>query len=130
VDRRDVFARHRAALDRVDELVALALLVRLHLEPDMAVLAAATGLLDELALDLDRLADRLAIRDLRRADVRLDAELALHPVDEDLEMQLAHARDDRLARFLVAAHAKRRVLLRQAIERNAHLLLVGLRLRL
>ena len=78
----------------------------------------------------DRLADRFAIRDLRRADVRLDAELALHAVDEDLEVQLAHAGDDRLARLLVGAHAKRRVFLRETIERDAHLLLVGLGLRL
>jgi hypothetical protein len=45
-------------------------------------------------------------------------------------MQLAHAGDDRLARLLVRAHAKRRVFLREAIERDAHLLLVGLGLRL
>ena len=73
-------------------------LLRLDLEHHVAVLAAAARLLDELAFDLgDRLADRLAIRDLRLADARLDAELALHAVDEDLEVQLAHAGDDRLA---------------------------------
>ncbi len=108
----------------------LPVLVRLHLEPHVAVLAAAARLLDELAFDFRRLADRFAIRHLRRADVGLDAELALHPVDQDLEVQLAHAGDDRLARFFVGAHAERRVFLRQAIERDAHLLLVGLRLRL
>ena len=106
-------------------------LVRLELEPHVAVLAAAARLLDELALDLGHGSlDRLAIGDLRRADVRLDAELALHAVDDDLEVQLAHARDDRLARFLVGAHAERRILLRQPVERDAHLLLVGLGLRL
>ena len=76
------------------------------------------------------LRDRLAVRHLRRADVGFDAEFALHAVDEDLEVQLAHARDDRLARFLVGVDAERRVFLREAIERDAHLLLVGLGLRL
>jgi hypothetical protein len=59
-----------------------------------------------------------------------DAEFALHAVDDDLEVQLAHAGDDGLARFLVGAHAERRVFLRQAPQRHAHLLLVDLGLRL
>ena len=57
-----------------------------------AVLTATTGLADVALLDLlDRLRDRLAVRDLRLADVRVDVELAHHPVDEHLEVQLAHA---------------------------------------
>ena len=97
----------------------------------MSVLAATTRLLDELAFGvLDRLADRLAIRDLRLADRRFDTEFAFHAVDKDLEVQFTHARDDRLAGFLVCVNAERRVLLRQAIQRNAHLFLVGLGLGL
>ena len=69
----------------------------------MAVLAAAAGLAHELAFLLDGVADGFAIGDLRLADVGLDLELALHAVDDDLEVQLAHARDDRLAGFLVGA---------------------------
>src|SRR4029453_8027291 len=94
--RRDEFPRHGAALDGVDELEPLALLARLHLEPYVTVLAAAARLLDELAFDLHGVLDRFAIRDLRRTDVGLDAELALHPVDQDLEVELAHPRNDRL----------------------------------
>ena len=45
----------------------------------------------ELAFLLDACANRLAVRDLRLADVRLDLELALHALDDDLEVQLAHA---------------------------------------
>ena len=73
VDRRDVLARDLAADDLVEELVALARLGRLEVDDDVAVLAAAAGLADELALDLlDGLADRLAVGDLRPADVRVD----------------------------------------------------------
>ena len=127
--RRDEFLRHPAALDAVDEFVALAGL-RLELQPDVAVLAAAARLLDELALHLERLLERLAVGHLRLADRGLDAEFALHAVDDDLQVQLAHAGDDGLARFLVGMHAERRVFLRQAAQRHAHLLLVDLGLRL
>ena len=37
------------------------------------------------------------VGDLRLADVGLDLELALHAVDEDVEVELAHAADDGLA---------------------------------
>src|SRR5207248_6636578 len=92
--------------------------------------AAAARLLDELAFHFDRFLDRLAISHLRRADVCIDAELALHPIDQNLEVQFTHARDDRLPGFFVAANAKRWVLLRKAIERDTHLFLIGFRLRL
>src|SRR3546814_2091928 len=72
----------------------------------------------------------LAVGDLRGADVGVDLELAAHAVDDDVEVQLAHALDHRLAALGVGRDAERRVLLRQAVERDAHLLLVGLGLRL
>ena len=96
----------------------------------MAVLAAAAGLADELAFLLDLAADGLAVGDLRLADVGLDLELALHAVDDDLQVQLAHAGDDGLAGLLVGADAERRVFLREALQREAHLFLVALGLRL
>ena len=58
----------------------------------VAVLAAAAGLPDVLAFVLDDgIGDGLAIGDLRLADVGLDLELALHAVDDDFQVQLAHA---------------------------------------
>ena len=111
--RRDVLARHHAALDRVDELEALAGFLRLDLEHDVAVLALAARLAHELAFGVvDRLADGFAVGHLRLADVGFHAELALHAVDDDFEVQLAHAGDDGLARFLVGLDAERRVFLR------------------
>ena len=47
---------------------------------------------DELVLALDAARDGLAVGDLRVADVRLDLELAAQAVDDDLEVELAHAR--------------------------------------
>ena len=62
----------------------------------MTVLAATAGLANELAFLLDRFANRLAIRHLRLTDVRLDPELALHAIDDNVEVQLAHPGNDRL----------------------------------
>src|SRR6185312_142786 len=102
VDRLDVLLGDLASDDLVLEDVAGAGLLRVQVDDGVAVLPRAARLPDELALDLlGRLGDRLAVRDLRAADVRLDVELALQAVDDDLEVELAHAGDDRLARLLV-----------------------------
>ena len=102
VDRGDVLLRDLAAGDLVGELVAVARRLRVEVDDDVRELARAAGLADELLADvLDRLARRLAVRDLRTADVRVDVELALEAVDDDLEVQLAHAGDHRLAGLLV-----------------------------
>src|ERR1043165_1795876 len=96
LDRRDVLARDVAALDLVDELEARAALAGDDLYLHLAELAGAARLLLVGVGELDRLREILAIGDLRSADVRLDLELALHAVDEDLEVELAHPLDDRL----------------------------------
>ena len=68
---------------------------------------------------LDRFRDRLAVRDLRLPDVRVDVELADHAVDEHLEVELTHAGDDRLAGVEVGADLERRVLVGERVERLA-----------
>src|SRR5919106_2800108 len=78
VDGGDVLARDLPADDLVEELVPLARLGRLHVDDGVAVLAAPAGLADEAPLDLlHATVDRLAVGDLRPADVGDDAELAL-----------------------------------------------------
>ena len=104
----------RAALDVVDELVALARLVRLDAHPAVAVVARTTGLANVLAFRLGRLANRLAEGHLRLADVGLDLVLALHAVDENLEVQFAHAADDGLARVYIGANLEGRIFIGQA----------------
>ena len=87
-----------AAHDVVDELVALARLVRLEANLRVTVLAAAASLPDVFAFRFRRPADGFAIRHLRLADIGLDLVLAHHAVDDDFQMQLAHAADDGLRR--------------------------------
>ena len=52
------------------------------------------------------LRDRFAISHLRLANVRFDAKLAFHAIDDDLQMQLAHARDDCLAGFMISRNVE------------------------
>ena len=130
LDRGDELGRDRAALDLVDEVEALAGR-RLDVDDDVAELAAAAGLADEAALDLlDSLADRLAVGDLRACRRWRRLELAQHAVDDHLEVELAHPVDQGLAGLLVGLDLEGRVLLGEAREGGAELLLVGLRLRL
>src|SRR5215211_1733343 len=130
VHARDVLPRDDAADDLVVELVA-GLVVVLGVDDRVAVLAPATGLPHEPALDaLHALADGLPVSDLRTANIRVNPELPQEPVDDDLQVQLAHARDDGLPGLLVAAHGEGRVLLGETLERHGEFLLVGLRLGL
>ena len=98
---------------------------------DLRELAGTTGLLlVRVVVALDGLADRLAVRHLGLAHVGLDVELALHAVDQDVEVELAHALDDRLTGLLVLLRAEGRVFLSELLDGDTQLLLVGLRLRL
>ena len=125
VDRGDVLLGDDAAGDLVDELVAAAGTGRLQIEDDVAVLAAAAGLADVAGLDLlDGVLDGLPVGDLGLADVGVDLELAQHPVDEHLEVQLAHAADDGLAGLLVGVHLEGGVLLGEGLEGLGQLVLV------
>src|ERR671916_209799 len=134
VDRGDVLPRDATTGDGVDELVGggvTADLQRLQRHLDLRELTGPTGLLlVGVVVLLDGLADRLAVGDLRLADVGLDLELAPHAVDEDLQVQLAHAGDDRLTGLLVEADLEGRVFLGQLLDGRAQLLLVALGLRL
>src|SRR5262249_20926436 len=130
LDRRDELLRDHAADDVVVEHVAGSALARLDLHQDVTELAATARLLRVLVLARDLLADRLAVRDLGLADVALDFELALQAVDDDLQVELAHATDDRLPRLFVGMHAERRVFRGELLKTDAELLDVALRLRL
>ena len=96
----------------------------------MAVLAAAAGLLDELAYAVGGLGDGFAIGDLRLAGVRIHLELAQHAVADDFQVQLAHAGDDRLAGVFVGEDAEGRVFFGETLEGDAHFFLVDLGLGL
>ena len=92
----------------------------------MAVLALTARLAGVLRILIGRAADGFAVGHLRCAHVGLHLELAQQAVHNNLEVQLAHARNDGLAGLVVRIGAERRVLLSQLGKGNAHLLLAGL----
>src|SRR6185437_489514 len=69
LNSRDVFPRNRTALDCIHEFETRAGLLRIELDPDVAVLAAATGLAHKSSLLLDAFANRLLVSDLRLSDI-------------------------------------------------------------
>src|SRR5215471_5593517 len=132
VHRRDVLPRDTAAGHLVLELVATAVAAgRPQVDDHAAELTGTTSLLLVRVLDLlGQPTHGLPVGDLRTADVGLDLELATHPVDQHLEVQLAHARDDRLPGLLVGPDLEGRVLLGEPLDGCAQLLLVTLGPRL
>ena len=83
-------------------------LQRLEDDLHLGVLARAAGLLlVRVGLGV-RPRDGFAIGHLRRADIRLDAVFAPQPVDDDLQVQLAHAGEDGLPGLLVGLAAAAR----------------------
>mmetsp|Transcript_28719 Transcript_28719/g.71654 ORF Transcript_28719/g.71654 Transcript_28719/m.71654 type:complete len:324 (+) Transcript_28719:552-1523(+) len=116
LDGRDVLLGHHTPHNGVLELIARTRLKRLDLDPDITIHTAATGLLDIPALSLRLFGECFPIGDLWGARDTLDLELTLEPVDDDLEMQLAHAADDRLARLLVRGDPERGVFSRELAE--------------
>src|SRR6185437_10539811 len=95
------------------EFITCSSRLRVEINLGVSVLAASAGLPNVLAFSLRMLADGLAIRHLRLADIGLDFILAHHAVHDDLEMQLTHAADDGLSAVGVGVDFKGRVFLCQ-----------------
>ena len=96
----------------------------------MTILALTTGLTSVLGLLIGLLADGLTVSDLRCADICLDLELTQQTVNDDLQMELAHTCDDGLASLFVGVGLEGRILFGQLRQRDAHLLVASLGLRL
>src|SRR5271157_1671234 len=124
------FLGNHPADDFVEELVTFARLVGLQADLHVAVLATAARLADVFAFRLRGLANRLAIRYLRLANVGLYVELTHHAIDDDFQVKLAHTGDDRLAAVRIGIDLESGIFLRQLAESDAHFFLVALGLRL
>src|SRR2546430_5211000 len=122
--RGNVFARNDAADDFIFDDQAAASRAGTHIYFDVAILTATTGLFDQLTDAVRVAGNRFAIRDLRFARVRVDFELAEHTIANDLQMQFAHAGDDRLAGVFVRVNAERWIFFGKTLQRDTHLFLI------
>ncbi|GIX66226.1 MYND finger domain-containing protein [Babesia caballi] len=120
LDRGNELLGDGAAGDVVAELDAAALLQRLDEELDVAVLASPARLAHIAALSVHGLDEGLLELDLRGA--RPDGQVVLAPyaVDDDVEVELAHAADDRLLGGRFHVHAEGGVLPHELAEDVAH----------
>src|SRR5205085_906741 len=82
--------RDGAADDLVLELVARVALERLQHDVAVAELAAPAGLLLVAPVRARLAANRLEVRHAGLAELNLDAEAPLEPIDRDLDVHLAH----------------------------------------
>src|SRR6266849_6436172 len=101
---------------------------RMQFDFAMSVLSAAAGLLDVLAFRSGLLANRFAVRHLRASHIGLHVIFAQHAVHDNLEVQFAHAGDQRLPGIRLGGNPERGIFLRQPLHGHAQLVLVGFRL--
>ena len=88
----NVFARNATTGDVVFEDVTAADATWLDSDLDNSELTGTTRLLDVAVFDrLDFFGDGLAVRHLRLTNSCIDTEFALHTVDKNFEVQLAHS---------------------------------------
>ena len=83
------------------------------------------GLAHEAGAVFGGLAHRLAVGDLGPPDGTAHAELARHPVDDDLQVEFPHAGDDGLRGFFVVLGDEGGVFFGQLAQRLPHFVLVG-----
>ena len=96
----------------------------------MTVLTATTRLLGVLEVRLGRLGDGFAVGNLGLAHVGVHAEFAGEAVNDDFQVQFAHAGDQGLVGFIIALHAERGVFLGQLVQSGGKSVAVGLGLGL
>ena len=92
----------------------------------MAVLTAATRLFDEFSFTISRDEDRFLVGDLGFARIGFDLKFSKHAIPDDLEVELAHPRNDRLAGLLIGKDAESGVFLGEALQSIRHFLLIEL----
>ena len=121
----EVVLGHRAAEDALAEL-QLFLLAGLELDPHVAELAVAAGLLLVAALDLDLFADLLPIGHSGGVQLGVHAEAALQAGDDHVYLHIAGAGNDHLTGLGAVFHGKGEVFLAQAGQAGGDLILLPL----
>ena len=81
----------------------------------MAILTAATSLLDIFAFTISRFANGFFIRHLRSTHISLHSELTFHTINNDFQVQFTHTSNDHLTSFFVTFYAEGRIFFTQLL---------------
>ena len=82
----------------------------------MTILPFPAGLTDKFTFHLfHRFTQCFAVGDLWTADIRLNAKLTLHPVDDNFQVQFAHPGNNRLSGLFIRMQTERGILRGQAL---------------
>ena len=121
----DVFLRDRTADNCRLKLIGL-VTVNIHRCEDnlaVTVLTTSTGLLSVLGINFNFLGDSFLISNLRCSDIGLNVELTKKSVYDDIEVELTHAGDDRLACLCIGCNTECGILFSKLCKSLAHLVL-------
>src|SRR5690554_4931933 len=77
-------------------------------------------------IDFNSFTAGFTISHLRSTNIGFHFEFALHAINQNVEVKLAHALDDRLTGFVVGCYLERGIFRSQTVQSNAHLFLVSL----
>ncbi|OPZ61580.1 MAG: hypothetical protein BWY88_00172 [Synergistetes bacterium ADurb.Bin520] len=104
LDGGNVLPGYHTSHDAVLEDEALPLREWFGLEPDVAILPPTSGLFDEAPFGPAGFAYGLSVGHLGLTHLDIDTELPLEAIDDDLQVELSHARYDRLPRLFVGVN--------------------------
>ena len=123
--RRNPVARDRAAENVVNELDAFAAFDGLHLDAADAELAVAAGLFFVFAFGVGFAANGFAIRNLGRLEREIDVVALVKLGDDDFDVLLAGAGEEKFFRLRIARETQRGVFFENFVDRDADFVFVG-----
>ena len=124
-DGRNEVLRNRAAENVVHEFELSAARQRLHLDLAIAVLAVPAGLFLVASLHVGFAANRLPIRNLGRFQIHFGVIALLQLRDDDFDVLLAGARDQKLLGLRIAEEAQHGILFHELVQAGTKLVFVG-----
>src|SRR5690606_7749575 len=90
---------------------------------DTRKLSGTAGLFLMGVIDFNSFTEGFTISHLRSTNIGFHFEFALHAINQNVEVKLAHALDDRLTGFVVGGYLERGIFRSQTVQSNAHLFL-------
>ena len=114
--RGNEIARNGAAENFIGEFELAAAREGLQANPAIAELAVAAGLFLVPALDFGPATNGFAIRNLRRVQLHVDAVALLQTADDDFDVLLAAAREQKFLGLRIAIEAQRLIFFEDALD--------------